>query len=96
MSKALTAEFFTPHLGKPFHFEGDHALTLVEVKMHDTTAANAAFRRPFTLILRGPRSPVLPEGLYRVTIDEAETIALYVIPIATMVRDRQDYQVAFN
>ena len=53
-------------------------------------------RQPFTLILRGPPDDVLPEGLYDVAVEDGPEFALYIIPIQTMSRDRQDYQVVFN
>jgi hypothetical protein len=53
-------------------------------------------RKPFSLILRGPRQPVLPEGLYAIEIADGPALTLYVIPILTAVSDHQEYQVVFN
>jgi hypothetical protein len=53
-------------------------------------------RKPFSLIFRGPRQPVLSEGLYAVEYADGPTLMLYVIPILTAAPDHQEYQVAFN
>jgi uncharacterized protein DUF6916 len=97
MTAELTPEYFTPHIGKRFRFEGTAlVLRLAEVMPHAVSPAAAHLRQPFTLILHGPSTPVLAEGHYRVAIEDADTVDLYIIPIATRAGDRQDYQVAFN
>jgi hypothetical protein len=53
-------------------------------------------RKPFSLIFRGPRRSVLPEGLYPVAIADGPTLTLYIIPIFTAAGDHQEYQVVFN
>ncbi|MGH7031960.1 MAG: hypothetical protein ACREEZ_16220 [Stellaceae bacterium] len=46
--------------------------------------------------MRGPRHPVLPEGHHRLTIDGSASLILYVMPIFTVARGHQDYQIVFN
>jgi hypothetical protein len=38
----------------------------------------------------------LPEGIYHVVIDDGPAFDLYIIPIHTMSREHQDYQVVVN
>jgi hypothetical protein len=39
---------------------------------------------------------VLPEGLYDVAIQDGPEVPLYINPIQTFDRSRQDYQAVFN
>jgi hypothetical protein len=101
MSRLLTAEDFVAHVGKTFSPKGQHrVLTLVEMKTSEWPGWDAMPRKPFSLILSGPPDDVLPEGLYDVAVDGgpdfAQDFALYIIPVFTPARDRQDYQVVFN
>lgn len=93
----LTADDFAPYLGKVFRAE-DNGLELVLTTL-DRVAYHgweAAARPPFSIILRGPAEPILPEGLHPVTIEDGPALTLYVIPILTAGRGHQDYQVVFN
>jgi Domain of unknown function (DUF6916) len=97
MANLLTADDFAPHIGKIFRPAGQpHALTFVALERHEHHLAADAMREPFTLILRGPRDPLLAEGLYRFAVEDSPGFELYVIPIATGARGHQDYQVVFN
>jgi len=99
MPEQLKPDHFTPHVKKIFRVKGGrHALTLTEVdvrRLQDWEAALVA-RQPFTLIFAGPAGDVLPEGLYVFDVEEGPSFELYVMPIHTFARDRQDYQAAFN
>jgi hypothetical protein len=53
-------------------------------------------RQSFTLIFRGPLGDVLREGLYTLEAEGGSAFQLYVIPVQTFARDRQDYQVIVN
>lgn len=98
MSRVLTAEDFVSHVGKTVTPKGQHrVLTLVSIDTSGRTAgAERLARESFRLILRGPPGDVLPEGLYDVAVQDGPDFALYINPIHTVSRDRQDYQVAFN
>jgi hypothetical protein len=48
------------------------------------------------LIFRGPAGDLLREGLYVLEVEGGPSFELYVIPVHTPARDRQDYQAAFN
>jgi hypothetical protein len=96
-SAVLTEQDFLAHVGKTLIPSGQHIdLTLVSVKLTEWPGWDDGQRKPFTLILRGSSHDVLPEGLYDVSVEEGPTFALYIIPIHTVARDRQDYQVVFN
>jgi hypothetical protein len=95
----LTPEHFIPHTGKAFHVgESGHILTLVRVdqRRREAWEGGSDLREPFNLIFRGPPGNVLPEALYTVAVEDGPLFELYIIPVFTPARDRQDYQAAFN
>jgi hypothetical protein len=97
MREPLTADDFRPHLGKLFRPAGHAgALHFVSLDTEVRPGWEAVPRQPFSLILRGPRASILPEGEYRFDIDGAEPFDLYIIPIHTTGREHQDYQIIFN
>ena len=97
MSQVLTVQDFVAHVGKVVTPKGQHRqLTLVSADAAPARGGDAMPRQPFTLILCGPPNDVLPEGLYDVAVTDGPDFTLYIIPIHTVARDRQIYQVVFN
>jgi hypothetical protein len=97
MDQPLTHEFFEPFVGRTFSFQGSHvALTLASVAANPQFAIPGIPRVPFSLIFHGPAGDILPEGDYRATIADGPEVEFHILPIHTVARDRQDYQVAFN
>lgn len=93
----LTAEDFAGYLGQGFRPIGsDLDLVLVTLDRRERPGWEAAARKPFALILRGPRQPILPEGVHQLAIDGGPALALYVIPVFTAAPAHQDYQIVFN
>lgn len=99
MAELLSAEDFRPHINKVFRVQGgSHGLTLaaVEARMLAEAESKIVPRPPFNLIFRGPPGAILPEGMYTLEVEGGPSFELYVIPVHTPARDRQDYQAAFN
>jgi len=99
MTEQLTPQHFLPHVGKVFRVrDGRHAFSLVRVDQRRLEEWEAAIvsRQPFNLIFRGPPGDVLPEGLYTLEVEDGPAFELHVMPVFTPLRDRQDYQAAFN
>jgi hypothetical protein len=93
----LSADDFKPYIGRKFRpAQTEFALTLATVDRPEFSGWGAGMRQPFSLILRGPRHPVVPEGLYRIAIEDGPDLSLYLIPIFTAPQDHQDYQIVFN
>jgi hypothetical protein len=93
----LTADDFSAYLERLFRPVGTELdLRLVKISQHEFSGWDAAPRKPFSLILHGPPHPVLAEGIHRIAIADGPILTLYVIPILTAGRDRQDYQIVFN
>lgn len=97
MTQALTPADFAPHLGKVFRADG-HPQALIFVTLNDRPRPDwpTGMRPPFNLILRGDPGPVLPEGLYRFTVEDGPSFELHIMPVHTPSGDHQDYQIAFN
>jgi hypothetical protein len=95
MVEVVSAETFAPHIGKPILLPDGHKLTLVAVDRRGAKAPGAP-RAAFSLILSGALAPIVPEGLHRLTLEDGASFELYLIPIHTPSRDRQDYQIVFN
>ena len=96
MAEPLCADDFAPFVGKTFQVEG-HPQLLTLVTLHRRGAGTTTGgREPFILILSGPADVVVPEGLHRVTAGGQQDFELYMMPIQTASRERQDYQIVFN
>lgn len=95
MAEAVSADTFTPHIGKTALLPDGRSLTLLAVDRRQGHAPGAP-RAAFSLVLRGAPAPIVPEGLHRFTFDDGASFELYLIPIHTPSRDRQDYQIVFN
>jgi hypothetical protein len=99
MSEQLTLEHFIPYLQQVFRVtRGHYTLTLVQLDVLPLGEAQAQVtgRPPFTLIFSGPPNDVLPEGLHTIEAEDGTSFLIYVIPIQTASRDKQDYQAVFN
>src|SRR5882672_4452843 len=99
MDQPLTADLFQPLVGEVFRVkDGRHQLTLsrVDVRRLEEWEAKLFHRQPFTLIFGGPAGDVLKQGLYTLEVEGGSAFELYVIPVQTVARDRQDYQSVFN
>lgn len=97
MAEDPRPEDFAPFVGKPFQPLGvTQPLVLVTMETHEHAGLEAARREPFSLILRGPPKDVIAEGLYRFSVEGERTFELYLVPVHTVSRDHQDYQIAFN
>ena len=97
MAEPFTPQHFLPHVDKAFRVAGGrHALTLSMVDARPMPGWEAAPRQPFNLIFRGPPDDVLAEGMYTLEVEGGPSFELYVMPIHTPDRTRQDYQSAFN
>jgi hypothetical protein len=99
MTEPLGPDHFRPHVDKVFRVNGTpHAFTLVRVdtRKREDWEHETGLREPFNLIFRGPAGDVMREGLYVLDVEGGPSFELYVMPIHTPARDRQDYQASFN
>jgi len=96
MTDEPSAASFMPHIGKTVSLADGHTLILVAVDQRIGHAPEAAMRAPFSLKLRGSPAPIVPEGMHRLVFEDGTGFELYLIPVHTLSRDHQDYQIVFN
>lgn len=95
MPENVTADHFQPHVDKNFRVPGwPHPMRLTAVERR--TAQTRGRQESFTLIFRGPPQEIMREGFYTLQLDDGPWFNLYIMPIHTVQRDRQDYQAVFN
>lgn len=93
---ALTAEFFLPLQGQEITCDttlGPVTLVLESVKTH--TQQDPAMRQSFTLTLRGPNDPLLPQSTYALSHDNFDNLPLFLSPFF---QDDEgvSYEIIFN
>src|SRR5262245_22370226 len=86
MLEALTHESFRPHVGTGFLVrlgpDATLALTLIEpAATGPVPAGGAARRRPFSLVFRGPRAPVLSQRIHRLEHAVMGPLEIFIVPI---------------
>ncbi len=81
----VTCEVFSPHVGEPFrvtyHVNEAIAFELVSATPHDHRTNALLSRTPFSLIFRGPKSPVLPQKIYRFEHEELGVFEIFAVPV---------------
>src|SRR5262245_53106665 len=99
MNDPHTLEHILAHVNKTCLVKGRaHAPTpeRVERRRVEDRDNGEGLRQPYNPVFHGPTGNVLREGLYTLEDEDGPEFELYVIPIHTPVRDRQNYQAAFN
>jgi hypothetical protein len=98
MDDTLTLDHFKPHVGKLVHLAGTRQALVLDRVEGDGKIPQGWPRAPFLVIFRGPpgRDVLVPEGSYDCEIENGPKLNLYLMPIYTPSRERQEYQSAFN
>ena len=88
MLDRFTLETFSPHLGETYSLYADGAdpwpLTLVEatdLQSSGHAPAADAQRAPFSVVFRGPTTPVAPQRIYPVEHPSIGRVELFLVPI---------------
>jgi len=83
MLQDLTPASFEANQETPFHIEyGAGApleVVLQEVKRHEPHPGTRP--EPFSIYFRGPRTPILPQQIYRLTHDQMEALEIFLVPV---------------
>jgi hypothetical protein len=86
MLENFTVESFSGRIGDGFRITGPGS-TVVEAQLTEATAVGDARspgtgeRAPFSLVLRGPLEPILPQRIYRFEHEALGAFDLFIVPI---------------
>jgi len=83
MLESLTADVFSARIGDRFrlHVTPDHA---IEVELIEATVLGSRpgkGRTPFSILFRGPMTPVLPQRIYPMDHDAMGRLDIFLVPI---------------
>lgn len=89
MIETFTHATFAGHIGEPFRVRLDDSdaleLRLVEATVIGSASARrwaeGGGREPFTLVFRGRKDVVLPQGTYQMEHDEIGAFDVFLVPI---------------
>jgi len=79
MTGPLEFDFFEPYLEEPFQVEGGVTLKLSECKRLKSVPGQP--REPFSLLFRGPASPMLPQKSYVLSNERSGPIEIFLVPV---------------
>ena len=88
MLESLDLAIFTRHVGDVFRLVIDEATT-IEARLIEATPSSVAStsatpngrRVPFSVVFRGPGSPLLPQRIYRLEHPELGALDVFLVPI---------------
>ncbi|HKA35494.1 MAG TPA: hypothetical protein VKH43_01655 [Thermoanaerobaculia bacterium] len=100
MLDRLTVEDFSRLLGRTFRLllEGNPALELVLVEARSLSPGRGAAgprREPFSLVFRGPASPILPQRIYPLENEALGRLEIFLVPIEAGAEGVK-YEAVFN
>ena len=101
MLEKFTIATFADRVGETFRICPDETQT-VATELVDVTDLSARAgpevahypRAPFSIVFRGPMSPILPQRIYRLEHDEIGTFELFLVPIG-LDREGMRYEAVF-
>lgn len=95
MAALTTHDAFRRQLNSSFrvHYAPEHSCALVLVQVSDLTSS--AHGETFSILLRGPLTPQLPQSLYKFDHVEMGELDLFIVPVE---RDQNGlyYEAVFN
>jgi hypothetical protein len=102
MLDKLTVEMFTECLGSPFRMHAGPG-TVLEVELIEATAlppitarvGGPPRRAPFSLLFRGPITPWVPQGIYRLENEKRGALEFFLVPIGPDEKGMR-YEAIFN
>jgi hypothetical protein len=78
----LTAEVFRPHLNDAFQMRsGPDTLDVVLIAVDNLRPRPAGTRQPFSLVFRGPMTPVWAQHIYRLSHAALGEFDIFFVPI---------------
>ena len=84
MLESLTVDSFATRIGERFRLLADTGTTL-SVELIDATtlgsSGSARGRTPFSILFRGPMTPLLVQRIYRLDHEALGSLDLFLVPI---------------
>ncbi len=77
----LEAATFAPHVGETFALAAEPAPVALVLESATTLADRPGGRDPFSLLLRGPAEPVLPQAIYALDHAQLGTLEIFIVPL---------------
>ncbi|MGH8568636.1 MAG: DUF6916 family protein [Gammaproteobacteria bacterium] len=79
----MTKESWSEYLGGSFELTDDGGVTMAMVLAEVTGLGSGALGRrdPYSLVFRGPASPILPQWIYRLRHERMGDLELFLVPI---------------
>jgi len=81
MLETLTKEAWSEYLGGSFELTGNGGRTMVLVEVTGLGSGAPGRRDPYSLVFRGPASPLLPQRIYRIWHHRMGDLELFLVPI---------------
>ncbi len=81
MLETLTKEAWSECLGGSFELTDNGGGTMVLAEVTGLGSGAAGRRDPYSLVFRGPATPVLPQRIYRLRHDGMGDFELFLVPI---------------
>ena len=96
MLDQLTVDDFRPHVGSPFAVGDDGQDRLLELTAAKESRAHAgAMRAGFSLLFRGARASMLPQGVHRILHPTLGAMDIFLVPVGPDAQGMQ-YEAIFN
>jgi hypothetical protein len=100
MLNKLTHSDFAAHLNQTFriHLESIPPLEaeLIDVAPMGSEPQDEGGRWAFSIVLRGPREPVLPQQIYPVEHEQMGTLDLFLVPLGPDKEGNIKYEAVFT
>ncbi len=78
----LTGDTFQPHLDSTFQMRADSGvIDVILISVDRRQAGQAARSQPFSLVFRGPNTPVWPQRIYRLSHATLGEFDIFFVPI---------------
>ena len=99
MIRELTENTFRPHLMDSFQVRANETVTLnlrlVEVQGLKA-GATAPRKDPFSILFVGPKTPILPQKIYRTSHPAIGDFELFIVPVGPNKDGLMQYEAIFN
>ena len=83
MPDKLTADYFKPLINETFTIQDNEnsvQMELVEITEKNLSGGDAP-GHTFSILFRGPKDKMIPQGIYHLEHDEVDNLDLFLVPV---------------